>query len=119
MTSKIINMADRIKDAEDQLLESMFAAEPIADDGFSVRVVKKIRRRLWLRRLALPVAGLVGGAIAIKPLTDLVTIVASLSTLLPQELFNVTVDFIPQAQTIVLGAMLLGVCLLGLRALED
>ena len=119
MTSKIINMADRIKDAEDQLLESMFAAEPIADNGFSVRVVKKIRRRLWLRRLALPVAGLIGGAIAIKPLTDLVTIVASLSTLLPQELLNVTVDFIPQAQIIVLGAMLLGVCLLGLRALED
>jgi hypothetical protein len=112
-------MADRIKDAEDQLLESMFAAEPIADDGFSVRVVKKIRRRLWLRRLALPVAGLVGGAIAIKPLTDLVTIVASLSTLLPQELLNVTVDFIPQMQIIVLGAMLLGVCLLGLRAMED
>jgi hypothetical protein len=112
-------MADKIKDADDRLLESMFAAEPIADAGFSVRIVKKIRRRLWVRRLALPLAAVIGGAIAVKPLTDLVTIVASLSTLLPQELVDSLVDFIPQVQTIVLGAMLLGVCLLGLRSLSE
>jgi hypothetical protein len=112
-------MADKIKDADDRMLESMFAAEPIADNGFTVRVVKKIRRRLWLRRLALPVAAAIGGAIAIKPLADLVSIVASLSTLLPQELVNVSVEFIPQAQTIVLGVLLLGVCLLGLRSLSE
>ena len=119
MTSKIINMADKIKDADDRLLESMFAAEPIADAGFIVRIVKKIPRRLWVRRLALPLAAVIGGAIAVKPLTDLVTIVASLSTLLPQELVDSLVDFIPQVQTIVLGAMLLGVCLLGLRSLSE
>ena len=62
MTSKIINMADKIKDADDRLLESMFAAEPIADAGFSVRIVKKIRRRLWVRRLALPLAAVIGAA---------------------------------------------------------
>ena len=119
MISKIINMADRMKDAEDRLLESMFAAPPIADDGFSVRVVGKVRRRLWLRRLALPVAALLGGAIAIKPLTALVTLIASLSALLPQELFGIIAEFIPQAQTVVLGALLLAVCLLGIRTLED
>ncbi len=119
MISKIINMADKMKDAEDRLLESMFAAPPIADDGFSVRVVSKVRRRLWLRRLALPVAMLIGGAIAIKPLTAFVTLIASLSALLPQELFGVIAEFIPQAQTFVLGALLLAVCMLGMRTLEE
>ena len=119
MISKIINMADRMKSAEDRLLESMFAAPPIADDGFSASVVGKVRRRLWLRRLALPGAALLGGAIAIKPLAALVTLLASLSALLPQELFGIIAGFIPQAQTVVLGALLLAVCLLGMRSLED
>ena len=70
------------------MLESMFAAAPIADDGFSARIVGKVRRRLWLRRLALPVAALIGGTIAIKPLTTLVTLIASLSMLLPQQLLG-------------------------------
>lgn len=112
-------MAERMKDAEDRLLESMFASTPIVDDGFSAQVVSRIRRRLWLRRLALPVAGLIGGAIAIKPLSALVTIVTGLAMLLPQELVGAAADFIPQAQTIVLGAMLLAVFLVGLRSLED
>ena len=119
MTSKIINMAERIKDAEDRLLESMFDSAPIADDGFSTRVVKKVRRRLWLRRLTLPIAATIGGAIAIKPLTGLVTALASLSSMVPKEIVSATTELIPQAQTIVLGAMLLVVCLLGVRALED
>ncbi len=119
MTSKIINMAEKIKDAEDRFLESMFDSAPIADDGFSATIVRKIRRRLWLRRLALPVAALIGGTIAIKPLAGLVTAAVRLSSLLPQELLTATTAFFPQVQTIVLGAMLLAACLLGLRALDD
>lgn len=119
MTSKIINMADKMKDAEDRLLESLFESAPIADDGFSVRVVRKIRRRLWLRRLALPVAVAVGGAFAIKPLAALVTLVVGLSGLLPQEALLSASHFLPKLQYIVLGAMLLGAGLLGLGALED
>jgi hypothetical protein len=119
LTSKIINMAERIKDTEDRFLESMFASTPIADDGFSTTVVRKVRRGLWLQRLAVPVAALVGGAIAFKPLAGLITAVVSLSSLLPQEILSATSTLIPQAQTIVLGAMLLVACLLGLRALED
>ena len=55
MISKIINMADKIKDAEDRLLESMFESPPLADDGFSVEIVRKVNRKLWFRRLTLPV----------------------------------------------------------------
>ncbi len=123
MTSKIINMAERIKDEQDRLLESMFESAPIADDGFSARVVKRIRRRLWLQRLALPVAAIVGGAVAIRPLADLVTVLANLSfsvtSLVPEELVTATAGLIPQAPFVVLGAMLLAACLLGLRAIED
>ena len=112
-------MAERIKDAEDRLLESMFESVPVADDGFSISVVRKLRRRLWLRRLTLPVAAVVGALFAVKPLAELVKALAGLSVLIPQDLVSTTTSMIPQAQTIVLGAVLLAVCLLGLRALEE
>ena len=119
MTLKIINMAERIKDAEDRHLESMFDSAPIADDGFSAMVVKRVRRRLWLRRLTLPIAAIIGGAIAIKPLTGLVAALASLSSMVPKEFVSAATALIPQVQIIVLGAMLLVACLLGVRAIED
>ena len=124
MTSKIINMAERIKDEQDRLLESIFESAPIADDGFSVSVVRRVRRRLWLRRLAIPLAALIGGAIAIKPLIGFVMAVANLSALIPPELINSATKLVPelsttQLPTIVLGAMLLAAILLGLRSLEE
>ena len=112
-------MAERIKDAEDRYLESLFESAPVADDGFSRRVVGKVRRRLWLRRLALPVAATIGGVIAFEPVSTLAKAAIGLSTLLPQEFLGNMLEFVPQAQTIVLGAMLLAVCMLGLRTLED
>ncbi len=90
MISKIINMAEKIKDAEDRLLESMFQSDSVADNGFSDRVVRQIRRQMWIRRLALPVAMVAGAAIAVKPATQLFTvgsqILGSIDTgsLLPQ-----------------------------------
>ena len=88
MTSKIIIMAERIKDAEDRLLESLFESPPVADDGFSAKVVSRINRRLWLRRLTLPVAMAIGGTIAFKPLAALVDMLTRLSPLIPPEIIN-------------------------------
>ena len=119
MTSKIINMAERLKDNEDRLLESMFASAPIADDGFSAVIEKKVRRRLWSRRIILPVATVVGALVSFKPLAGLVTTLASLTSLLPKELLNAPQQLVPQLPMIVLGAMLLAICLLTLRALEE
>ncbi len=119
MRSKIINMAERMKDAEDRLLESMFESAPVADDGFSGQVVRKIRRQLWVRRLALPTAAAIGGAIAFKPLAGLITIAANLVTLIPQDTVAAATGSIPQIQLVVLGAMLLGAGLLGIRLIED
>jgi len=112
-------MVEKLKDAEDRLLESMFHSESIADDGFSKRIVTKIRRRMWLRRLALPVAIFVGGSIAIKPVTQLSVAVSKLLTVIPVELLETPVAWIPQPQYVVLGAMLLAAAMLGVRMLEE
>ena len=119
MTSKIINMAEKIKDAEDRMLESLLQSTPIADDGFSRRVVTRIRRRLWLRRLALPTAIFIGGAISIKPVTQMVIASSKLMTVVPQSLFILPEGWVPQIQTVVLGAMLLAAGMLGVRMLEE
>jgi len=119
LTSKIINMAEKIKDAEDRLLESLFESPPLADDGFSARIVSRVNRQLWFRRLTLPVAVVIGGAVAFKPLAGLVTALANLSTLIPQDLVSGATSSIPQFQTIVLGAVLLAVGLVSMRLLAD
>jgi hypothetical protein len=117
-------MAEIIKDEEDRLLESMFESAPIADDGFSVAIVRRVRRRLWLRRLAVPLAVLIGGAFAIKPMIGFARAVANLSALIPPELVSSAAERVPplpitQLSTIVLGAMLLAAILLGVRSLEE
>jgi hypothetical protein len=119
LTSKIINMAEHIKDDADRMLEQMFASPPIADDGFSAKVVRRVRRRNWIRRLTLPIATFIGGAIAFKPLTGLVTTLAGFVQLIPQDVLDASATLLPQVHMIVLGAMLLATCLFGLRALED
>jgi uncharacterized membrane protein YdbT with pleckstrin-like domain len=119
LKSKIINMAEKIKDAEDRLLESLFDSEPVVDDGFSVRVVSKINRQLWLRRLTLPIAVVIGGAIAFKPLAGLVAALSNLSSLIPEAAINSAASSVPQLQTVVLGAILLAVGLVGVRMIED
>ena len=83
-------MAEKTQDSDDRFLESMFQAEAIADDGFSDRIVRRIRRQMWVRRLALPVAMLVGASIAVKPALQLLTLGSQLfnsvagESLLPQ-----------------------------------
>jgi hypothetical protein len=122
-------MAEKLKDAEDRLLESMFASEQIADDGFSRRVVTRIRQRIWLRRLALPVAMLIGGAIAIKPASELAVAASKLLAVVPQGLIEAPVAWLPEVQgvaigvpvmqTVVFGVVLLAVGVFGSRIILD
>ncbi len=112
-------MAERMKDAEDRLLESMFESAAIADNGFSGQIVRKINRRLWVRRLLLPIAVLIGSAIAFKPLSALVALGAEFATFLPLETLNLANSSIPQFPSVILGAVLLVAGLLGLRLIED
>ncbi len=119
MKSKIIVMDEKIKDAEDRLLESLFAASPLADDGFSARIVRTLRRRRWLRRLAVPVAVVVGGAIAFKPLKALASLLSEVSLSIPEEIASAMAVPISQISVVMLGAVLLAACLLGIRMLEE
>jgi hypothetical protein len=64
-------MAEKMQDAEDRLFAALLRADEIEDAGFSNRIVTRIRRDIWLRRLALPVAMLLGGAIAVRSLLQL------------------------------------------------
>ena len=119
MTSKIINMAERMKDEEDRLLESMFASEPVADAGFSDRIVARVRRRVWLRRLAMPVAIVTGALISFKPLAGLVKMLSGFAALVPQDVLSAPAEVVPQFSLLIMGAALLATCLAGLRILED
>jgi len=122
LKSVIINMADRMKDAQDLKLESMFTSKAIADNGFSARIQQRLRRQLWLRRLTLPIAVLIGGAIAMKPLVGFITALPKLFSVLPasvsSNLQQVPIS-IPQLPTIMLGGMLVIVVVMLTRMLEE
>jgi hypothetical protein len=54
---------------EDARLSALFAAvlASPADDGFSATVVKRIRRRVWIRRAVLGGAVIIGTLLAFQP----------------------------------------------------
>lgn len=112
-------MAERMKDADDLWLDDLFAAEEIADDGFSDQVMAKVRRQLWIRRLTLPIAAVIGGAIAIKPLAGIVATAKNMSGLVPGRWLELTADFVPQSSFLIVGGLLLVIAILGVRALEE
>jgi len=122
LTSKIINMADRLKDKEDRTLDALFSSESVRDDGFSARVVSRVRRQLWVRRLSLPSAFVIGAMFAAKPFFQLVEFIPQIVNLIPQGLTNVVslpMSGMPQLSTIVLGIMLLAVAMMAGRMLEE
>ena len=112
-------MADKFRDAEDTRLESLFDTGPVADDGFSDRIVGRIRRDIWVRRLTLPLAALVGGAIAWKPAMQIMNAGATLVGAFPQDLVTVPAVTLPQLPLLLLGGTLLAIGVLTARMLEE
>jgi len=119
LKSKIINMADKIRDAEDRLLESMFRSKPIDDGGFSDRIITRIRRRLWLRRLTLPIAMLAGAAIAIKPLLQVAAVLSTLTDFVPRYSFALPETILAQMPILVAVGCLLVVGIVTFQVSED
>jgi hypothetical protein len=119
LKSKIINMAEKIRDPEDVLLEDLFAAEAIADDGFSERIVARIRRRNWLRRGAFFAAISIGGAVAFRPAAEIVSLVYRITLELSTGLFGVSTDWIPSLTMMLAGGVLFAATMLALRIVED
>lgn len=112
-------MAEKTMDEEDRFLESVFAAEPLQDSGFSEAIVRKVQRKLWLRRLVLPVAATIGGVIAFEPLVALVGSLRRLSSMLPASIFGAGDGNVVQLPLLVLGAMLFIGVMFGARILDE
>jgi hypothetical protein len=119
LTSKIINMAERLKDKEDARLEALFRSGPIADDGFSERVVARVRRGIWIRRWTLPLATLIGGLIAAKPAAQLLLGMTDLLSVLPADVRSIDLDSLPQVTTFVFGGTLVALIALFLNGIEE
>lgn len=119
MKSKIINMADKTSDAEDRLLKSVFDSEPIPDNGFSARIVFRIRRRTWVNRLALPVAAVVGAAFALKPATQLIVALLPLLDVVPIDIASAPMTMLPQLKTLMLGGMMFAAGVILFKVLEE
>ena len=112
-------MVDRLKDNEDKLLESLFRSDPVLDNGFSLKVVSEIKRRIWIRRLTLPAAFVVGAAIAVKPLSQLAVTFSKLLTLIPTNVGSLSLGNFPQISTVILGGLLLAAMMMISRMLEE
>ena len=119
MRSNIINMADRMKDNEDAALEALFRSEPIADDGFSARVLSRVRRRVWVRRLALPLAVAVGAAISAPAILDVAVIMNDLAGMLPTDSLGLPAGILPQTSAMLIAGAVTIAALFALPALED
>ena len=112
-------MADKTLDAQDRMLESLFQSEPVPDDGFSDRIVFTIRRRIWINRLALPVAAIIGAAFALKPASQLVVALLPLLNVVPGDMISVPLQFLPQLQMILLGGMTFAAGITLFKVFED
>jgi hypothetical protein len=116
-------MVDKLKDKADLMLESLFRSEPIRDEGFSVKVMVRVRRQTWIRRLTMPIAFVVGAAIAFKPLSGLVVSLSGLLKFIPQSLGSqagqLPIDQLPQLSTIWMGGMLVIGVMMASRLLQD
>ena len=112
-------MAEKMQDAEDRLLNEMFAAEPIADAGFSGRVVRKIRRQMWIRRLALPLAMLIGAAIAVKPAAQLLSIGSQVFGSVAADGIQPVASVATQLPVVGIGGMVLVLIMMMFRLSEE
>jgi hypothetical protein len=119
ISKKIIIMAERLKDKHDAKLEALFRSASIDDDGFSERVVSRVRRGIWIRRWTLPLAILIGGLIAAKPAAQLLLTMAEILTVLPEDVRTLQVDSLPQITTFIFGGMAVGLIALFVKGLEE
>ena len=111
-----------MKDAEDLKLEALFSAEPVADDGFSVKVVARVRRQVWIRRLSLPVAIAIGSLIGIKPLLELAGTLPQILRIIPIDQLGfdaLPIETLPQGSTLLIGATLIMAVMFVSRLLEE
>lgn len=116
-------MVDKLKDKMDLQLESLLRSEPVRDDGFSKKVVSRVRRQIWIRRLTMPTAFVIGAAIAFKPLSGLIGSLSGVLQFIPQSLGAdagvLPIDQLPQLSTLWMGGMVIVGVMMASRLLQD
>lgn len=108
-----------MKDREDMKLEALFRSGTIRDDGFSERVVRRIRRRVWIRRWTLPIAMAIGGLIAAKPAMELMSLLPVVLDLVPEPIREMPAEWLPQLPLVVSALAAGGAMIFFVRLLED
>ena len=110
-----------MKDKDDLALEALFRSAPIADDGFSRKVVARVRRRMWLRRLALPLAFAVGIVVAFQPAVELIGALVNVVDMLPLQgrVDSLSANLLPQLTSYIVGGFVVIAALVFIPALED
>ena len=80
---------------EEMRLSALFETltPPLEDEGFSAIVTRRIRRRVWLRRVVLGAAVFIGGVLALGPLFELSVQMSGLSVLLAEGLVSVATSW--------------------------
>lgn|SRR5690606_4311859 len=112
-------MVERMKDDDDRKLEALLRAPAIADDGFSERVVRRVRRRVWVRRWTLPIAAAIGALIAAKPLMDLLALLPLLADLVPRQLEVLPLPLLEQLPALFSAVLFIGVATTLVRLAGD
>ncbi len=119
-------MADRNKDKQQLRLEALFQSDPLPDLGFSKKVMRRVRRQMWIRRLAMPVAVSVGGLFAARPASEIVVSLVNMVAELPLDRLDISaivpalpMDSIPQFSTLLVSGVFALVALFFVRALAD
>lgn len=108
-----------MKDQDDRNLETLFRSEAIPDDGFSERVTRRIRRRLWVRRWTLPIAMVIGGLIAARPALELVSLLPVMLDFVPDSIKGMPQEWLPQLPLVMTALVAGGAMVLFVRLLED
>jgi hypothetical protein len=115
-------MAERLKDEADRKLESLLRSEPVLDDGFTDNILKRVRREMWVRRLTMPFAIMIGALFAAKPAVQLFGAIPAMLNAIPASIRNVAntaIINLPDMSTVVMGIMLLAAAMLASRILEE
>jgi hypothetical protein len=119
-------MVDRIKDSEELRLEALFRSDPLPDNDFSAKVMARVRRQIWIRRLTMPIALVLGGLIALKPATEVVSSMFKVINVLPASLTNISLDLpsmpldsVTQVTPYLIGGAMLFLAVFLYQALEE